>query len=131
MRIAPLLTAYAAMDVDHSFGTSKQGTDALGQVVQRVTVLGKDHQLAPRTGSFEHLGVVLQQRSQLLPLAVGAAQAHTLSQRFKLGQNSNFRFQLADGAGCGGLVHHLFFEHLHLFTRRIVQVFEIIRRERR
>ncbi len=123
LRVAPILASYAAMDVDHGLGTSQQCADALGQVVQRVTVLSEDHQLAPRAGGLEHLGVILQQRCQLLPLAVGAAQAHALRQRFEPGQDGDLGLQLTDGAGGGGLVHHLLFEVLHLRVRRVVQVF--------
>ncbi len=123
LRGAPLLASYAAMDVDYGLWTSQQGADAFGQVVQRVTVLGENYQLAPRTGGLEHLGVVLQQCGQLLPLAIGAAQAHSLGQRFEPGQDGDLGLQLTDGAGCGGLVHHLLFEVLHLRVRRVVQVF--------
>ena len=89
LRVAPLLASYAAMDVDHGLGTSQQCADALGQVVQRITVLSENHQFTPRAGCLEHLGVVLQERSQLLPLAIGTAQAYPLGQCFEPGQDSD------------------------------------------
>ena len=77
--LAPFLAADAAVNDDDRLGPSEECPDALGQIVQRVAMLGEDDELAPMPVGVEHLRVVLQEPGQLIPLAIGSGLPDTQS----------------------------------------------------
>ena len=50
LRLHALFAAHAAMDHDHGLGAAQQRGDAVLQIVERVAVLGEEHQLLPGRG---------------------------------------------------------------------------------
>jgi|GEM_PF-6331808 len=71
--------------------------DACDQVVERVAMLGEDHQFAALALRIEHLRVV-EHGAQLLPLAVGTRVADAFGERGQLFQRVDLRPELLDGA---------------------------------
>ena len=57
LRFAAHLTPHAAVDLDDRLASSQQRADAVGQVVERVAMLGEDDQLPALAGLVEHLGL--------------------------------------------------------------------------
>ena len=70
-----LLAAHPAVNGDERLGSAKESAEPLGQIVQRIAVLGEDDHLAAMALRIEHLGVVLQERRKLLPFLVCSAAA--------------------------------------------------------
>ena len=75
-----LLAAHSAVNGDERLGSAEKRAEPLGQVVQRVAVLGEDDHLSPVAMRIKHLGVVLEEGRQFLPLLVRSAAADFQSQ---------------------------------------------------
>ena len=77
--LAPFLAADAAVNDDDGLGPSDECPDPLGEIIQRVAMLGEDDELAAMPVGVEHLRVVLQEPGQLIPLAIGSGLPYTQS----------------------------------------------------
>ena len=74
------------------------------QVVQRVAVLGEDDDLALPAAGVAHLGIVLEDLREFVPLAVLAGGDDGLGLLFEPLEDDDFRFQLGDGLRGRGLI---------------------------
>ena len=92
------------------------------QVVQRVAVLGEDDDLPLPAGRVVHLGVVLEQLREFLPLAVLARGDDGLGLLFEALEDDDFGFELGDGLGGRRLVDEALFEVLLLLGVQVVVV---------
>ena len=118
LHLAPLFALHPAVDHDHGFLAADQAPDLVGQVVQRVAVLGKDDQLTLAPHGVLHLGCVLQQARQLVPLAV-LARVHDLAGLLFQGfEDDDFGLEFLDGLCGRGLVNDGLFEVLVVVGRQ-------------
>jgi len=124
--LAPRLPRHPTVDHHHPFIAAEQRADPLPQVGQRVAVLGKDHQLPPPPLFVHHPPVVLHQRRQLFPLAVGPALPHAVGHRLQAVQRRDLGFQFGDGQRRRGAVHDLLLNRFQLLCRRVGQVGEVV-----
>ena len=83
-------------------------------------MLGEDDQLLALPIRCEHTGVVLQQRGELIPFAVFAADSHVIGELLQPAQGRQLRLQFPNGTGSRGLIRDVFFFLLDLFGRIIV-----------
>ena len=111
----PAILAFdPAMDGDNGRGIAEQSADLLLQIAQRVAVLGEDDQLALAPRGIAHLRGVLQQFREFVPLAILAGMHDVVCLLLQALQDADFRFELLNGLGGGGLIDHGLFE-LFLF----------------
>jgi hypothetical protein len=60
----------AAMDRYYAVTIAKYARDLAIQVIQRIAMLGKNDDLALPAGSIMHLGIILKNFRQFVPLSV-------------------------------------------------------------
>ena len=92
------------------------------QVVQRVAVLGEDDDLALPAGGVAHLGVVLEDLREFVPLAVLAGGDDGLGLLFEAFEDDDFGLQLGDGLRRRRLIDERLFEVLLLLGVEVVVV---------
>ncbi len=92
------------------------------QVVQCVAVLGEDDELALPAAGVAHLGIVLENAREFVPLAVLARSDDGLGLLFEPLEDDDFGLQLGDGAGRRGLIDEVLFEVLLLLGVEVVVV---------
>jgi hypothetical protein len=100
----------AAVDHHHGLLATDQPADLVGEVVQRVLVLGEDDELALAAIGVAHFRRVLQQPRQFVPLAVLTAVHHLAGLLLQRLQAEDFCLQLDNGLRRGCLVDHGFLE---------------------
>ena len=118
----PFTTAHASVDRLDRVRLAEQGADLALEVVQGVAVLGEDDELPRPPVAVRGQRVVLEDRGQLGPLAVGAGLADLLGGLDEVGQLDEFGVELLDRLRGGGRVHHVFLELLQLFGVVLVLV---------
>ena len=121
--MAPIPAPQPTVNGDHGFGATQQGTDTVGQVVERIAVFAENDELASLAIGVKHLGLVLKQAGELGPFAVLPATADALGQRFQLLEPVDFGLQLGHSPGSRCQIHHLLGGLLELLLRG---VFELI-----
>lgn len=112
----------AAVDGDDALRRAENAGDLGVQVVERVAVLGEDNNLPLPARLVVHLGVVLQQLREFVPLAVLARGDDRLGLPFQLGKDADFRFEFGDGLRRRRLIDELLFERLLLVGVQVVVV---------
>ena len=122
--LAALGAAHAAVDRLDGLGPAEQRADPAHEVVQRVAVLGEDDELAPPVRSVARDGerVVLEDRAQLRPLAVGVRCAHSRGGLDEVAQIEELGVELLDGARRGRRVDELILDVLELLGGELVVV---------
>ena len=88
-------------------------------------MLGEDDQLAAMAVGIEHLGVVLQEPGEFVPLPVGARLPNLVGQFFQVLQHPDFDLQFGDRAGRRCLIDDLLFGLLDLGVGGVVQIVEV------
>ena len=126
LRLATVFAADGAVDGHHGFGTAEQRPNPFGQIIQGVAVLGEDGELAAVPMRVEHLGIVLQQARQLVPLAVSARLADFEGDLFQVAEQLDLGFEFGDGARGGRLVHNLLLGRLQLDIGSVLDLFQVV-----
>ena len=103
--------------------------DSLGEVIQRVAMLGEDDELAAMPVGVEHLGVVLEKLRKLVPFAVGAGLPDAKRGSHQSRQLVDLGAKLGDGAGGGRLIDDLLFGVFELGVRCVVEVVDVVGRK--
>ena len=125
LRAVSLVARHAALDGEHRAGVAQERADLPGEVVERVLVLREDDELLAAPVRAEHVGVVLQEARELLPLAVLAAHAHVVGLALEHAQGGDLRLKLGRGSrGRGGVDDVVL--HLLVFVRAIVVLVEVL-----
>ena len=70
------------MDRDNCLRPANQGCDLVDQIIQGVSMLSEDDELSSVPSSVEHLGIILQELRQLIPLAIFATAPNSERQIF-------------------------------------------------
>ena len=116
----------AAVNDDDGLGAADEGANPLGQVVQRVAMLGEDDELAAMPVGVEHLGVVLEQPGELVPFAVGAGLPDPECELLQVGQQVDFGPKFRNGPGRRRLIDDSLLGLLDLGVRGVVEVFDVV-----
>src|SRR3990172_3146711 len=96
LRLATVLPAHPAVDRDNCLVSSEEGSDALGQVIERVPVLGEDDQLPSRSPRIEHLLLLLQELRELVPLAIRPRSPDLRCKSLEFAQTLDLELELGD-----------------------------------
>src|SRR5690606_12328307 len=115
-RPPPRLTWEATVDPDDRAGVPHHLPDALSEVVERVTVLREDDDLAKVPVGVPEQVVLPQEPAQLGPLAVGSAGADPAGELDEIPEDRDLLVELRDRLGGGGGVDHLVLEPLLLLS---------------
>src|SRR5579884_3121477 len=126
LRPETLLAVQAAVNRDHRLIAPQHGTNALAEVVERVAMLGEDHQLQALAPGIKHRFVALQQTRQFLPFAVGPTAPHLTRPLLQLREDEQFGFQFGHCARRRCPIYDLLFQFLQLGPRRVLQVFQVV-----
>ncbi len=70
LRLPTLITEHPAVNSHHSFLTSKQGTNFVGEIIQSIPMLREDDEFLTLPINSKHPVIVLQQPGQFFPFAV-------------------------------------------------------------
>ena len=127
--LAPFFAADAAVNDDDGLRPAEQCPNLLGEIVQRVAVLGEDDEFPAMPVGVEHFGVVLQQLGKLVPFAVGAGLPDAKRGSLQVLQLVDFGPQFGDGAGGGCLIDDLLLGVFDFGVGCVVEVFEVVERE--
>ena len=118
-----LRAAHAAVDRLHRLRPAEQRPDPAREVVERVAVLGEHDQLAPLlAGSIRGERVVLEDRPQLRPLAIGLRRPDARSGLDQIAQFQQLGLELLDRPRRGRRVDQLLLDLLELLGRELVIV---------
>src|SRR5690606_8808620 len=144
--LEPIFAPHPAMDHDDRLLPAEEGGDPLVEVVQRVPVLGEDHQLLPRrwlgrgdSGApvrRPRLGDAVRDRDggedlteeggEFAPLLVLAATPDLLRERLEPLQDLDLGLEFVDRAGGGRPVEYLLLGRLEFVIRRVLEIFYIL-----
>ena len=142
----PLLAPDTAVNDDDRPLAAKPGGDALLQVAQRVSVLGKEHQLLVRGGCHRRNRATVgglrftdlawptgprkdrvEQAHKLTPLRIPARTADGQRKCFQPLQGLDLGLQLRDGAGGGRLTQDAPLGVFDLLFRRVLEILDVVR----
>jgi hypothetical protein len=119
LRLPALFSPHSAVNHDKRVSTSEQCRNLRFEIVERVAVLGKNHQLF--TGyRFD------QKTAKLTPLRILTAAAYVHCQSFEPGQCCYLRLQLLDRPGSSGLVENLFLDSLYLVIGSFFEILNVV-----
>ena len=131
LRFASKLAAHPTVDLDHRLRPAEQCSDAAGQVVERVAMLGEDDQLPALPRFVEHLRLtVLQQLGKARPLRIGSGQAHLVRELLKPAQGVDLVAEFGDRLRRRRLIDDLLLQLLQLAFGQVVDVLRRLEAER-
>jgi hypothetical protein len=110
LHLAALFALDAAVDHDDRFLAADQAANLDGEVVERVAVLGEDDELALPAIGIAHLGRVLQQLGEFVPLAVLAGVHDLPGLLLQAFEDDDLGFEFLDGLRGRGLIDDGFLE---------------------
>ena len=91
LRLATLLAMHRSVHGDNGIGPADQPLQLVGEIIQRVAVLGEDHHLPPVRLRVENADILVKNRGKLIPLLVLTARLNRQSEAFELLQLLDFR----------------------------------------